>query len=88
MKKVASLITGAVLASSVAMVPVDDADAFWGSGWGGGPWYGGGPWGGYPGYGGGWGGYPGGWGGHPGYGGWGGYPYAVAPTTPATTQAK
>ncbi len=86
MKKLASLIAGAVLASSAAMVPVDEAEAFWGSGWGGGPW----GWGGYPCYGGwgggpwGWGGYPGyGWGGGPwgygGYGGWGGYGWGGYP---------
>jgi hypothetical protein len=88
MKKVYSMVAAAALAGSAAMVPTQDAQAWWGNGWGGGPWYGGGPYGwggpwgygGYPGYG--WGGYPGyGWGGYPGYGwggggpwGWGGYP--------------
>ncbi len=46
MNKVTSLLAGAVLAGTAAMTPVQDADAFFGSGWGGGPWgWGGGPWG-------------------------------------------
>jgi hypothetical protein len=84
MKKITTILGGAAIAGSFALVAVP-AHAWWGNDygyWGGGPWgwggypgYGwGGPWGwgGYPGYG--WGGYPGyGWGGYPGYG-WGGYP--------------
>lgn len=98
MKKVYSMVAAAALAGSAAMVPTQDAQAWWGDGWGGGPWYGpgygwGGPWGygGYPGYG--WGGSPWGYGGgYPGWGGWGGpwggYPgygwgYPAAVTAPA-----
>jgi len=69
-KRLRHTLSAALLAAMTSLVPLQDADAFFGGGpgWGwGGPWYG------YPGYG--WGGYPGyGWGGYPGYG-WGGYPY-------------
>lgn len=98
MRKVRAVVATAVLAGSLGLVATN-AQAWWGNGWGGGPWYGGGPWGspwgygGYPGYWGGpWGGGPWGWGGYPGqWGGpWGayGYPYAAPATQPSTEKAK
>ena len=74
MRKMKTLMAALVVTGAVA-VPFSSAHAWWGSGWGGGPWYGG-----YPGY---------GWGGYPGYGGWGGgYPgwgYAQ-PQAPASAK--
>jgi hypothetical protein len=95
MKKLSYMLSVALLAGTAALTPTQDAQAWWGNGWGGGPWGwgGGGPWGwgGYPYYGG-WGGpWGGGWG-FPGYG-WGGYPYGTVltptvVTAPATTKEK
>ncbi len=92
MKKTTNLLAGALVAGSIALVPLS-ASAFFGGGPGWGGWGGGGyGWGGY-----GLGGGPWGWGGYPGYGGWGGYgyggyPYALTPqvivTQPATVQQK
>ncbi len=68
----------AALVAGAAMLPLQNADAFFG----GGPFWGGGyGWGGY-----GWGGGPWGWGGYPGLYGMG-YPAYTAPVVVTTPQA-